>query len=660
MRFDLSEGFPLVTTKKVHLKSIILELLWFLRGDGNVRWLQERGVTIWDEWAAPDGDLGPVYGVQWRSWPTPDGGHIDQIASVVDAAQDQSRLAPHHRQRLERRRPAEDGAAAVPRVLPVLRRAARAADRLSCQLYQRSADIFLGVPFNIASYALLTHMMAQQCDLDVGDFIWTGGDCHIYDNHVEQVELQLVAHALPVSDARARAPARVDLRLRLRGLRRPRLPAPPGDQGAGRRLEPARSPRAAAPASVAQFTRSAAGRHPRRASGATVRRDEQQLPCADGIRARARLGPRRSTTTGRPTSAGGDYAPIIRRFGLGAAAQREAVLARFGLIPANRQAASLARLFTQRALRDRGVALDVQERVRAAPVVHRAGAMPLRSSLRRRREARRALAHPPQRSLAAQHRRPLGPLGRRPRTATIISFAMLTINCDLHPLLTASTAASTTRASRPRSAPRSCSRKKTSTSGSMHRPAVRRSTSARSARTISTPSRRLRRRAARRRPCRSTRRSQSSEGLRPNMALPANRARAPRRSSMRNTSFHLAMRSPRANEPTLSWPTLQPIARWTIVVSSVSPERAETIAGVAERLRRAPRLERLAQRAALVGLEQHRVGGAERRAPRARAPRRETRKSSPTICSAAPAARVKRAKPSASSSASGSSIETIG
>ncbi len=122
MRFDLTEGFPLVTTKKVHLKSIILELLWFLRGDGNARWLQERGVTIWNEWAKPDGDLGPVYGVQWRSWPTPDGGHIDQIAEVVEAAQDQPRFAPHHRQRLERGRAAEDGADAVPCVLPVLRR----------------------------------------------------------------------------------------------------------------------------------------------------------------------------------------------------------------------------------------------------------------------------------------------------------------------------------------------------------------------------------------------------------------------------------------------------------------------------------------------------------------------------------------------------------
>ena len=188
MRFDLSEGFPLVTTKKVHLKSIILELLWFLRGDGNARWLQERGVTIWNEWAKPDGDLGPVYGVQWRSWPTPDGGHIDQIAEVVK----QLKTNPDSRRIIVSAwnvaELLQDGADAVPRVLPVLR---GADGRLSCQLYQRSADIFLGVPFNIASYALLTHMLAQQCDLDVGDFIWTGGDCHIYSNHAEQVALQL-------------------------------------------------------------------------------------------------------------------------------------------------------------------------------------------------------------------------------------------------------------------------------------------------------------------------------------------------------------------------------------------------------------------------------------------------------------------------------------
>ena len=198
MRFDLSEGFPLVTTKKVHLKSIVYELLWFLRGERNARWLQERGVTIWDEWAAPDGDLGPVYGAQWRSWPTPDGGHIDQIAEVVRqlktnpdsrriivsawnvAALADMALMPCHAFFQFYVAPPQSGAPLQDQ-----------RGRLSCQLYQRSADIFLGVPFNIASYALLTHMLAQQCDLDVGDFVWTGGDCHIYSNHAEQVAQQL-------------------------------------------------------------------------------------------------------------------------------------------------------------------------------------------------------------------------------------------------------------------------------------------------------------------------------------------------------------------------------------------------------------------------------------------------------------------------------------
>jgi thymidylate synthase len=199
MRFDLSEGFPLVTTKKVHLRSIILELLWFLRGDGNARWLQERDVTIWDEWADADGNLGPVYGVQWRSWPTPDGGHIDQIARVVD----QLKSDPDSRRIIV----SAWNVAALPEMalLPchaffqfyVAPAAAGGRPKLSCQLYQRSADIFLGVPFNIASYALLTHMLAQQCELDVGDFVWTGGDCHIYSNHAEQVELQLSRQPFP-------------------------------------------------------------------------------------------------------------------------------------------------------------------------------------------------------------------------------------------------------------------------------------------------------------------------------------------------------------------------------------------------------------------------------------------------------------------------------
>ncbi len=200
LRFDLREGFPLITTKKVHLKSIILELLWFLRGDGNAKWLQERGVTIWNEWAKPDGDLGPVYGVQWRAWPTPDGGHIDQIAEVVK----QLKTNPDSRRIIVSAwNVAELGKMALMPchaffqfyVAPGASPSAR--PTLSCQLYQRSADIFLGVPFNIASYALLTHMLAQQCDLDVGDFIWTGGDCHIYSNHHEQVATQLAREPRP-------------------------------------------------------------------------------------------------------------------------------------------------------------------------------------------------------------------------------------------------------------------------------------------------------------------------------------------------------------------------------------------------------------------------------------------------------------------------------
>jgi len=200
MRFDLSEGFPLVTTKKVHLKSIIVELLWFLRGDDNVKWLQERGVTIWDEWAKEDGSLGPVYGVQWRNWPKPDGTHVDQISDVVK----QLKQSPDSRRIIVSAwNPGLIDQMALPPchaffqfyVAPAAEPGGKG--KLSCQLYQRSADIFLGVPFNIASYALLTHMLAQQCDLDVGDFIWTGGDCHIYSNHTEQVELQLSRQPYP-------------------------------------------------------------------------------------------------------------------------------------------------------------------------------------------------------------------------------------------------------------------------------------------------------------------------------------------------------------------------------------------------------------------------------------------------------------------------------
>jgi len=200
MRFDLNEGFPLVTTKKVHLKSIIYELLWFLRGDANAKWLQERGVTIWDEWAAPNGDLGPVYGVQWRSWPTPDGGHIDQITDVVNTIKnnpDSRRMIVSAWNVGELSKMALMPCHAFFQFYVAPPTEVGGKGKLSCQLYQRSADIFLGVPFNIASYALLTHMVAQQCNLDVGDFIWTGGDCHIYSNHHDQVQTQLSRDPYP-------------------------------------------------------------------------------------------------------------------------------------------------------------------------------------------------------------------------------------------------------------------------------------------------------------------------------------------------------------------------------------------------------------------------------------------------------------------------------
>lgn len=193
LRYDLAEGFPLITTKKVHLKSIVYELLWFLRGDSNVRWLQENGVTIWDEWADDDGDLGPVYGVQWRSWPTPSGEHIDQIQSALDLLKSD----PDSRRNIVSAwNVGEIGQMALPPCHAFFQFYV-AEGKLSCQLYQRSADLFLGVPFNIASYALLTHMMAQQAGLDVGEFVWTGGDCHIYHNHVDQVREQLSREAFP-------------------------------------------------------------------------------------------------------------------------------------------------------------------------------------------------------------------------------------------------------------------------------------------------------------------------------------------------------------------------------------------------------------------------------------------------------------------------------
>ena len=187
MRFDLQQGFPLITTKKLHLRSIIIELLWFLQGSSNVQYLRDNSVSIWDEWADEHGELGPVYGVQWRSWPAADGETIDQIAQVLD----QIKQNPDSRRLIVSAWNVGD----IPKMaLPpchLLFQFYVAQGKLSCQLYQRSCDIFLGVPFNIASYALLTHMVAQQCDLDVGDFVWTGGDCHIYSNHFDQVREQL-------------------------------------------------------------------------------------------------------------------------------------------------------------------------------------------------------------------------------------------------------------------------------------------------------------------------------------------------------------------------------------------------------------------------------------------------------------------------------------
>jgi thymidylate synthase len=208
LRFDLSEGFPLVTTKKLHLRSIIYELLWFLKGDTNIQYLKENGVTIWDEWADENGELGPVYGHQWRSWPAPDGRRIDQIAGVID----QIRNKPDSRRHIVTAwNPAEVDKMALP-PCHALFQFYVADGRLSCQLYQRSADYFLGVPFNIASYALLTHMFAQQCDLLPGDFVWTGGDVHLYSNHVEQANLQLsrTPYALPKLNIKRRPPSIFD------------------------------------------------------------------------------------------------------------------------------------------------------------------------------------------------------------------------------------------------------------------------------------------------------------------------------------------------------------------------------------------------------------------------------------------------------------------
>ncbi len=195
MRFDLRQGFPLVTTKKLHIRSIIYELLWFLRGESNTGFMKENGVSIWDEWADDAGELGPIYGVQWRSWPKSGGGSVDQITDVVERIKndpDSRRLI------VSAWNVGELHKMALP-PCHCLFQFYVADDHLSCQLYQRSADIFLGVPFNIASYALLTHMIAQQCDLKVGDFVWTGGDCHLYSNHLAQAneQLQRAPHALP-------------------------------------------------------------------------------------------------------------------------------------------------------------------------------------------------------------------------------------------------------------------------------------------------------------------------------------------------------------------------------------------------------------------------------------------------------------------------------
>lgn len=194
MRFDLGQGFPLVTTKKLHLRSIIHELLWFLRGDTNIGYLRENGVTIWDEWADSEGNLGPVYGKQWRSWPTADGRNIDQLSELVE----QIKTNPDSRRLLVSAWNVGelDQMALMP--CHALFQFYVANNKLSCQLYQRSADVFLGVPFNIASYALLTCMVAQQCGLEVGDFVWTGGDCHLYLNHLEQARTQLLRDPLPL------------------------------------------------------------------------------------------------------------------------------------------------------------------------------------------------------------------------------------------------------------------------------------------------------------------------------------------------------------------------------------------------------------------------------------------------------------------------------
>ncbi|MHB1869707.1 MAG: thymidylate synthase [Steroidobacteraceae bacterium] len=228
LRFDLAAGFPLVTTKRVHLRSVIVELLWFLRGDTNVRWLHEQGVSIWDEWADEHGELGPVYGRQWRAWATADGRSIDQISAAIELI----RRDPDSRRIVVSAW--NVGQLEQMRLMPchALFQFHVAAGRLSCQLYQRSADVFLGVPFNIASYALLTHMMAQQCDLEPGEFIWTGGDCHLYANHLEQARTQLKREPFPLPQLRIhrRPPTLFDYRFEdfeiMNYQHHPAIPAP--------------------------------------------------------------------------------------------------------------------------------------------------------------------------------------------------------------------------------------------------------------------------------------------------------------------------------------------------------------------------------------------------------------------------------------------------
>lgn len=207
MRFDLSQGFPLLTTKRIHLKSVVHELLWFLRGDTNVQYLRDNGVSIWDEWADEKGDLGPVYGYQWRNWPTPDGRHIDQIANVVTQIRNNPNsrrilvtamnIADFPDETVSPQQNVKDGKMALAPCHAFFQFYV-ADGKLSCQLYCRSQDVFLGTPFNWASYALLTHMIAQQCDLEVGDFVWVGGDCHIYSNHLQQVAQQLERTPYPL------------------------------------------------------------------------------------------------------------------------------------------------------------------------------------------------------------------------------------------------------------------------------------------------------------------------------------------------------------------------------------------------------------------------------------------------------------------------------